>query len=73
MLNMTSGVEKGKMYYFVEYANGVKTENGWKYGVTYAICDTHQKANGIVRKDTNANMWSNSEWNPLTVVKGYFI
>ena len=76
MLKFTSEpIRKGKMYYWVEYANPIKTESGWKYGVTYAICDTHQKANGLVRKDANENWYGGNidNWNPLVVTKGYYI
>lgn len=57
-------IQKGKMYYFVRYANSRKL---------FAICETHQKANGIIYSDTVKNAWINPDWDPLTLEKGYYI
>lgn len=62
MINLTNdkNIIKGKTYYVVRHANGDRKG--------YAICETHQRANGVVRKYHN-KYWRDKDYNPLFVEK----
>lgn len=57
-------VEKNKWYYVVRHANGDRK--------AYAVCDTHQKANGLCRAYDNKH-WLDDDYNPLFVEKTMYL